>query len=138
MLCSSEGVYRFCDEPTQQPNPLLHQFSFPYKSTATANNWDEFMKAWALLVAADERSTQTADRTGKGEGGRGQGNTLFSCAREAERNLGIKPRPSTGSGTRFRMLRLGRSASSVTVFPLLPTPKAPLLHSDPTSASSLY
>jgi hypothetical protein len=93
------------------------------------------MKAWALLVAADERSTQTADRTGKGEGGRlrrersaerGQGNALFSCAREAERNLGIKPRPSTGSGTRFRMLRLGRSASSVTVFPLLPTPKAPL------------
>jgi hypothetical protein len=59
------------------------------------------------------------DRTGKGEGGRGQGNALFSCAREAERNMGIKPR-------RFRMLRLGRSASSVTVFPLLPTPKAPL------------
>jgi len=39
--------------------------------------------------------------------------------------MGIKPRPSTGSGTRFRMLRLGRSASSVTVFPLLPTPLPP-------------
>ena len=37
--------------------------------------------------------------------------------------MGIKPR-------RFRMLRLGRSASSVTVFPLLPTPLPPCLHSD--------
>ena len=74
------------------------------------------------------------DRRGKGEGGRGEGNALFSCAREAERNMGIKPRPSTGSGTRFRMLRLGRSASSVTVFPLLPTLLPPCLHSDRVNA----
>ncbi len=65
------------------------------------------------------------DLIGKGEGGRGQGNALFSCACEAERNMGIKPR-------RFRMLRLGRSASSVTVFPLLPTLLPPCLHSDPS------
>ena len=54
--------------------------------------------------------------TRKGAGGSGM--PFSPVAREAERNMGIKPR-------RFRMLRLGRSASSVTVFPCSPLPCPP-------------
>ncbi|HEY9800111.1 MAG TPA: hypothetical protein V6D25_07115, partial [Leptolyngbyaceae cyanobacterium] len=42
----------------------------------------------------------------------------LSRSREAERNMGIKPRPS-------RAFSIGRSTRSVTTSPLLPAPRSP-------------
>ncbi|MEH2062923.1 MAG: SDR family NAD(P)-dependent oxidoreductase [Nostoc sp.] len=72
------------------------------------------------------------DRRGKGAGGREQGEQSLSRSRsvslaqplvekrsrEAERNMGIKPRPS-------RAFSIGRSTRSVTTSPLLPAPRSP-------------
>jgi len=63
------------------------------------------------------------DRRGRGEGGRKQREQALPLCRGAERNMGIKPRPS-------RTLELGRSTSSIPASPLPLSPCPPASGSD--------
>lgn len=69
--------------------------------------------------SAFDSRIDSVDRRGGGAGGASvQGEQSLSRSREAERNMGIKPRPS-------RAFSIGRSTSSFQSSPLLPAPPSP-------------